>query len=87
MPYELTACWEIQDCVPVVRVVATGKLLSTISLVQNILSQSLEVVEMGAKNGAPETAKVRVLGVVDLSDTPRVHPCADRFTVELDFLL
>ena len=38
------------------------------------------------KQRVPQTAEVRVLGVVDLGDTPRVDACTNRLAVNHDLL-
>ncbi len=77
-----------QKCyVPNVRVTSTRQFLSSISFVENIFSQGLEVVEMGTEDGAPELAKVGVLGVVDLSNTPWVDACANGLSVNVNLFL
>lgn len=64
-----------------------GKLLGTVSLVQEVISERLEVSQMRIEKCASQSAEVRVFGVVDLSDTPGIDPCSDRLAINLDFFL
>lgn len=51
------------------------------------MSDLLEVCEVRVEESVTQTAKVRVLRVVDLDDAPRVATTANELAVDLDLFL
>lgn len=73
--------------VGVIAVNSPRELLGTVVFVEEVVGDLLEVGKMCVEQCGSETSKVRVLGVVNLNDTPRVLAGTDRLAVDYDVFL
>lgn len=62
---------------------ALAELLGTVVLVEEVVGDLLQVSQVAVEQGAADGQKVRVPGVLDLDDTPRVLPGAHFPVVDL----
>lgn len=97
-----TPFWKIKQNV-LFGVNGPGQFLRTVSLIQHVVGQRLEVGEMRAmrlsaqgfrarqgcllEQSRAESAEVGVLWVVDLCQTPRVDTSADKLAIHLNLFL
>jgi hypothetical protein len=68
------------------RIDGPRELLGTVGFVQDVLGEHLEVTQMGAKDGTPQANKIRVVGVIDFNDAPRVDSGTDWLAIDFDLL-
>lgn len=59
--------------------------LRSVVLVQEVVSDLLEIGKVSVEEGGTESSKVRVLGVVDFDYSPRVATSANHLPVDFDF--
>lgn len=62
------------------------KLFGAVIFVQKVVRDLLQVGKVRVEERLAETAKVRVLRVVDLDDAPGVSACSDVLASDLDLL-